>query len=105
MNWELRNLLCDLEIVKQKIDDVVTSFAWFDENYFKYEGHHVLTKEQILEHGYKYHDMRIKNTQTIDLMLMYLKEFDNLLDEFKKIDKENDRAHDEIGNGQHNDEQ
>ena len=33
MNWEMKKLLCDLEIVKQKIDDVITSFAWFDEEY------------------------------------------------------------------------
>ena len=25
MNWEMKNLLCDLEIVKQKIDDVILS--------------------------------------------------------------------------------
>ncbi|AYX82827.1 type II toxin-antitoxin system toxin TscT [Staphylococcus haemolyticus] len=105
MNFEQRNILCDLEIVKEKIDDVITSFTWFDEEYFTHEPNHVLNKNEILAHGYKYHEHRIKNAQTIDLMCMYLKEFDNLLDEFKKIDKENDRAHDEIGNGQHNDEQ
>lgn len=105
MNWELRNLLCDLEIVKEKINDVVTSFVWFDEEYFKYAGHHVLTKEDILNHGYRYHEHRIKNSHTIDLMLMYQKEFDELIERFKEIEKENDRAHDEIGNGQHNDEQ
>lgn len=105
MNFEQRNILCDLEIVKEKIDDVITSFTWFYEEYFTHEPNHVLNKNEILAHGYKYHEHRIKNAQTIDLMCMYLKEFDNLLDEFKKIDKENDRAHDEIGNGQHNDEQ
>lgn len=87
MNWEMKNLLCDLEIVKQKIDDVVTSFAWFDEEYFKYAGHHVLTKKQILEHGYKYHEHRIQNTQTIDLMLMYMKEFNELINKFHEIEK------------------
>lgn len=105
MNWEIRNLMCDIEVVKEKIDDVITSFAWFDEEYFTHEPKHVLSKDEILAHGYRYHEHRIQNTQTIDLMCMYLKEFDDLLDQFKKLDKENDRAHDEIGNGQHNDEQ
>ena len=105
MNWETKNLLCDLQIVKEKIDDVITSFTWFDEEYFTHEPNHVLNKNEILAHGYKYHEHRIKNAQTIDLMCMYLKEFDNLLDEFKKIDKENDRTHYAIGNGQHNDVQ
>jgi hypothetical protein len=35
MNWETRELLNDLQIVKEKIDDVMTSFTWFDEEYFK----------------------------------------------------------------------
>ncbi|MEL0538245.1 DUF1474 family protein [Staphylococcus debuckii] len=26
MNWELRDLFCDLDIVKEKINDVVTSY-------------------------------------------------------------------------------
>lgn len=38
MNFEQRNILCDLEIVKEKIDDVITSFTWFDEEYFTHEG-------------------------------------------------------------------
>ncbi|MCG2302399.1 DUF1474 family protein [Staphylococcus epidermidis] len=105
MNFEQRNILCDLEIVKEKIDDVITSFTWFDEEYFTHEPNHVLNKEDILNHGYRYHEHRIQNTQTIDLMCMYLKEFDNLLEQFKNLDIKKDRAHDEIGNGQHNVEQ
>ena len=31
MNWELRNLFDDLEVVQEKINDVVTSFLWFDD--------------------------------------------------------------------------
>ncbi|WP_368868227.1 type II toxin-antitoxin system toxin TscT [Staphylococcus haemolyticus] len=87
MNWEMKNLLCDLEIVKQKIDDVVTSFIWFDEEYFTHEPNHVLSMEEIKLHGYKYHEMRIKNTQTIDLMLMYMKEFNELINKFHEIEK------------------
>lgn len=105
MNLEIKNILNDIEIIKEKIDDVVTSFVWFDEEYFTHNPKHVLNKDEILAHGYRYHEHRIQNTQTIDLMFMYLKEFDSLLEQFKKLDKENDRAHDEIGNGQHNDEQ
>lgn len=105
MNWEVKNLLSDLEIVKEKIDDVMTSFAWFEEEYFTHDPKHVLNKDEILAHGYRYHEHRIKNEHTIELMCMYQKEFGELIERFKKLDKENDRAHDEIGNGQHNDEQ
>lgn len=104
MNWELRNLFDDLEVVQGKINDVVKSFVWFDEEYFTHEPNHVLNKEDILNHGYRYHEHRIKNAQTIDLMMMYQKEFGELIERFKEIEKI-DRAHDEIGNGQHNVEQ
>ncbi|MGH2134723.1 type II toxin-antitoxin system toxin TscT, partial [Enterococcus faecalis] len=87
-----------------KINDVVTSFVWFDDEYFTHKPNHVLNKEDILNHGYRYHEHRIKNSQTIDLMLMYQKEFNELIERFKEIEKI-DRAHDEIGNGQHNVEQ
>lgn len=87
MNWEIKNIMSDMEIVKEKINDVITSFTWFDEEYFTHEPNHVLNKEDILNHGYRYHEHRIKNAQTIDLMLMYLKEFDSLLERFKELDK------------------
>ncbi|MCG2371368.1 type II toxin-antitoxin system toxin TscT [Staphylococcus epidermidis] len=87
MNFEQRNILSDLEIVKEKIDDVITSFTWFDDEYFTHEPNHVLTEKEIYTHGWKYHEHRIKNTQTIDLMCMYLKEFDSLLERFKELDK------------------
>ena len=87
MNFEQRDILCDLEVVKEKIDDVITSFTWFNDEYFTHEPKHVLNKDEILAHGYRYHEHRIQNTQTIDLMCMYLKEFDSLLERFKELDK------------------
>lgn len=47
MEWELRNLFDDLEVVQEKINDVVTSFVWFDDEYFKYDGNHTLTNNQL----------------------------------------------------------
>ncbi|MCG1081112.1 DUF1474 family protein [Staphylococcus epidermidis] len=87
MNFEQRDILCDLEVVKEKIDDVITSFTWFNDEYFTHEPKHVLNKDEILAHGYRYHEHRIQNTQTIDLMCMYLKEFDSLLERFKELNK------------------
>ncbi|MGC7744430.1 type II toxin-antitoxin system toxin TscT [Staphylococcus epidermidis] len=87
MSWEIRNLMCDIEVVKEKIDDVITSFTWFDEEYFTHEPKHVLSKDEILAHGYRYHEHRIQNTQTIDLLIMYQKEFNEVIERFKKIEK------------------
>ena len=68
-------------------DDVVTSFVWFNDDYFTHEPNHVLNKEDILNHGYRYHEHRIKNAQTIDLMMIYQKEFGELIERFKEIEK------------------
>ncbi|MEN4441299.1 DUF1474 family protein, partial [Staphylococcus hominis] len=50
MNWEVKNLLSDIEVLKEKIDDVMTSFTWFDEEYFTHDPKHVLNKDEILAH-------------------------------------------------------
>ncbi|WP_447557226.1 type II toxin-antitoxin system toxin TscT [Staphylococcus haemolyticus] len=87
MNFELNNALCDLEVVQEKINDVVTSFVLFDDEYFTHEPNHMLTKKEIYTHGWKYHEHRIKNTQVIDLMLMYMKDFDDIMKKIREIEK------------------
>lgn len=105
MNWETRNLIDEFEIVKEKYQDLLQSQGWFIEDYLIHESDHHLTKEEAVMHGMKYHEHRINIKQFDELLRVYTKEFTNLIDEFKNLDKENDRAHDEIGNGRHNDEQ
>lgn len=51
MEWELRNLFDDLEVVQEKINDVVTSFVWFDDEYFTHEPNHMLTKKKYIRMG------------------------------------------------------
>lgn len=87
MNLELRNLFNDLQVVQEKINDVVTSFVWFDDEYFTHKPNHVLTEKEVNTHGLKYHEHRIKNTQVIDLMLMYMKDFDDIMKKIREIEK------------------
>ena len=47
----------------------------------------MLTKKEIYTHGWKYHEHRIKNTQVIDLMLMYMKDFDDIMKKIREIEK------------------
>ncbi|EGQ3222756.1 DUF1474 family protein, partial [Staphylococcus pseudintermedius] len=54
MNWEIRNLFSEIEIVKEKINDAVTSFGWFEDEYFIHEPSHVLSMNEVKIHGYKY---------------------------------------------------
>ena len=36
MSWEIRNLMCDIEVVKEKLEDVATTHTWFvDERFTK----------------------------------------------------------------------
>lgn len=79
MNWETKNLIEDIDIIKRKINDALTTFGWFDNEYFNYDSDHMLNKDEILKHGYKYHEHRRYITQHIDLLSMYLKELDTVL--------------------------
>ncbi|MCH4386773.1 MULTISPECIES: type II toxin-antitoxin system toxin TscT [Staphylococcus] len=84
MDWETKSLIEDVDIIKRKINDVLTTFGWFDDEYFKYDSGHVLTKDELLKHGYKYHEHRCYITQHIDLLSIYLKELDTVLEDIEK---------------------
>lgn len=84
MNCETKSLIEDVDIIKRKIDDAVTTFGWFDEDYFKYDRNHTLTNDQIKMHGLKYHEQRRYITQHIDLLSIYLKELDTVLEDIEK---------------------
>ncbi|MCG1797286.1 type II toxin-antitoxin system toxin TscT [Staphylococcus epidermidis] len=84
MNWETKSLIEDVDIIKRKIDDAVTTFGWFDEDYFNHEPGHMLNKNEILKHGASYHEHRRYITQHIDLLSMYLKELDTVLEDIEK---------------------
>ena len=78
MNWETKSLIEDVDIIKRKIDDAVTTFGWFDDR------NHTLTNDQIKMHGLKYHEQHRYITQHIDLLSIYLKELDTVLEDIEK---------------------
>lgn len=88
MNFEINDLIMQFEVLKESLEDVKTKHGWFDEDYFTYEGDHVLTKDEVIRHGSAYHEHRIHSKQTFDLMRLYLNEFDRLIVNFKELDKE-----------------
>ena len=103
MELEQRNTLGEIELIKSKIDDVLTTHVWHGE--YMYKKNELTTKEEKLIYAYGYEENRIQHEQTTDLLTMYLEQLDKLLIEFKALDIKTDRTHDEIGNGQHNVEQ
>lgn len=85
MSWEIRNLMCDIEIVKEKLEDVATTHTWFvDERFTKRS---LKTKEEVVNYGLAYNEHRIHNEQVTELMLSYLKELDGLMNKYKEIEK------------------
>lgn len=94
MNWETENLIEDIEIIKRKINDALITFGWFYDEYFTNDSGHQLTKDEILKHGYKYHEHRCYITQHIDLLNIYLKELDTVLEDIEKASSCTDQSQD-----------
>lgn len=94
MNWETENLIEDVDIIKRKINNALTTFGWFYDEYFTNDSGHQLTKDEILKHGYKYHEHRCYITQHIDLLNMYLKELDTVLEDIEKASSSTDQSKD-----------
>ena len=85
MNWEIRNLMCNIEIVKEKLEDVATTHTWFVDGRFTKRS--LKTKEEVVNYGLAYNEHRIHNEQITELMLSYLKELDGLMNKYKEIEK------------------
>lgn len=85
MSWEIKNLMCDIEVVKEKLEDVATTHTWFvDERFTK---RLLKTKEEVVNYGLAYNEHRIHNEQVTELMLSYLKELEGLMNKYKEIEK------------------
>ena len=85
MNWEIRNLMCNIEIVKEKLEDVATTHTWFVDGRFTKRS--LKTKEEVVNYGLAYNEHRIHNEQVTELMLTYLEELDGLMNKFHEIEK------------------
>ena len=94
MNWETKSLIEDIDIIKRKINDAVTTCGWFDDKYFTHDSGHLLTKDEILTHGASYHEHRCYITQHIDLLNIYLKELDTVLEDIEKASSSTDQSKD-----------
>ncbi|AVO02817.1 type II toxin-antitoxin system toxin TscT [Staphylococcus simulans] len=91
MNFKIANLLNEIEIIKGKFEDLLTTFMWFEQEYFTHDSDHQLNKEELKIHGYKYHEHRIQINQAIDLMQMYTKELEKALSD-ESLATESDNA-------------
>lgn len=86
MEFELSNTICDLEVLKDKLNDVVATHYWHGD--YMYLARELKTKDEKLTYAYGYIENRIHHEQTNDLLTMYLKQFDELLVKFKLLEQE-----------------
>ncbi|MBJ6318728.1 DUF1474 family protein, partial [Staphylococcus aureus] len=78
-------LMCDIKVIKQKINDVATKHAWFVEN--RFIKNELETKRERINFSASYLEHRIQNEHTVELLHLYLKELDELIQKFHEIEK------------------
>lgn len=83
MDFETENLFCDIEVIKEKLDDLASAHCWFVDDTFT--SNTLQTIEEVQHYGLAYREHRIHNNQMIDLMLMYLKELDGKFKRFNAL--------------------
>ncbi|MDW3782753.1 uncharacterized protein DUF1474 [Staphylococcus saprophyticus] len=86
MNWNQKDLICEFELLKEKIDDVITAHVWHGDEVFTKRD--LTTKDERMRYAIGYNESRIKHEHTTELMLAYLKQFDKLIKDFKALDIE-----------------
>ncbi|WP_192945144.1 type II toxin-antitoxin system toxin TscT [Staphylococcus cohnii] len=86
MNWNQKDLICEFEILKDKIDDVLTTHIWHGDDMYRFKD---LKNSAAREHyTLGYNESRIQHEHTTELMQVYLQRFDDLIKEFKALDIE-----------------
>ncbi|EZY62128.1 hypothetical protein V061_02140 [Staphylococcus aureus R0353] len=85
MNWEISNIMCDIEDIKEKINDVATNHGWFINDVF--HSNTLNTMEEVNIYGLAYEEHRVHSEQLYDLMRAYLNRFDELIERFHEIER------------------
>lgn len=87
VNWELSNKIEDVEMITERIEDLLEAQGWFMDDYLIHDKEHVLSNREVITHGAKYHEMRIHIQQFDRLLTMYKNELTNVIKQFKEIKK------------------
>ncbi|CAC6092720.1 bovine pathogenicity island protein Orf16 [Staphylococcus aureus] len=87
MNWEIKNLMCDLKILKEKFEDLKDNHGSHFEDLYIHEPNHTLNKDDVIKEGLSYHERRIHNNQMFDLFHLYIEQFDNIIEKFHELEK------------------
>lgn len=77
--WEIKNLKCHMDVLQNKMEDLIQSNYWLLEDYF--EDEELKTKAHVMKHGCGYLEQRIKLNHSVTLLQTYKKEMDDLIEE------------------------
>ena len=75
----IMDLKSDMEILKEKFEDLIQSNQWLIEGHF--ESYRLKSKYEMIKHGTGYYEQRIRLTQSQKLLEVYQKEMDELISE------------------------
>lgn len=81
--WEIKDLKCDMDVVQDRIEDLLQSNRWLLEGHFQNE--RLKNQDDIMNHASGYIEQRIKLNQSVTLLQTYKKDMDELI---KKLDSE-----------------
>lgn len=85
MNFDEKDLVFELGVLKEKLEDVLTIQQWHLDEFFAKS--HLSNKDEYIKHGIGYSEQRINQSQMTDLLYMYLQRFDEIIEQFKELDK------------------
>ncbi|HCV0743456.1 TPA: DUF1474 family protein [Staphylococcus aureus] len=85
MNWEIKNLMCDLKILKEKFEDLNATYGWWIED--TYISRDITTIKEYERYSRAYTEHRILNEQVLELFGIYLNRFDELITRFDALEK------------------
>lgn len=83
MYWNTEGLQEDFIVLREKLDDVLTTHIWHGEDMYRFKE---LTNSTNREHyvlGYS--KSRIQHEQTADLLTIYLDKFEKLISRFNEL--------------------
>lgn len=80
--FEIENLKADMDVLQNRMDDLIQSSYWFLEDHF--EDGRLENKDEVLKHGLGYIEQRIRLNQSLTLLETYKKEMDSMLLELDK---------------------
>lgn len=86
MNWNQKQLLAEFCLLREKIDDVITAHCWHGDDMFT--ARELESKDEMERYVSGYAESRIQHEHTTELMMAYLKHFDDLLEKFRNLDIE-----------------